>query len=78
MSREDHVLAWDLDHLDPQIDADHLLDERDQQDEAGSLHVTEAAEREDDRALILPQDLYRRPDEVQPDEEQQGDKEKRG
>ena len=32
----DHVLAWNFDHLDAQIDPHHFLDKRNQQDQSGS------------------------------------------
>ena len=53
----DHVLARHLDDLDAEVDPDHLLRERDQQDQARASHCLEAAERENHRALILAEDL---------------------
>ena len=52
----DHVLRRHVLHHDPQIDPHHLLHERNEDDETGALHPGEATEREDDAALIFPQD----------------------
>ena len=48
-----------------QVDADHLVDERDQQDQAGALLGDQAAEPEDDAALVLAQDPDRRGEDDQ-------------
>jgi hypothetical protein len=53
----DDVLGGNFDDLDAQIDPDHLLDERNQQDEARSLYRLEAAQGEDDGSFVLPQYL---------------------
>ena len=55
----DHVLARDFDHFDAQVDADHLLDERQQQHQPRPLDPLETAEREHDRALVFPEDAHR-------------------
>src|SRR5262245_54307533 len=52
----DHVLWRHVEHAGAQIDADHLLDDRNDDHEAGALHLPEPAQHEDDGALILPQD----------------------
>ena len=54
----DHVLARYLDHLDAQIDAHHLLDERDKQHEAGTLDPFKAPQGEHDRTFIFPQNPH--------------------
>ncbi len=61
----DHVLRRNLDHLDSKVHANHFLNERDQDHEAGPLHPVETTEGEDDGALVLAQDLHgrERPDQ---------------
>ena len=55
----DDVLARHVEDADAEVDPDHLLDHRDDQDQARSFHFPEAAELEDDRALVLPDHLER-------------------
>jgi hypothetical protein len=55
----DHVLRRDIEHAGAQVDADHLLDDRNDDHEAGALHLPQPAQQEDDGALILPQDTER-------------------
>src|SRR5206468_11928032 len=55
----DHVLRWDVEHAGAQVDADHLLDDRNEDYEAGALHLPEPAQHEDHGALIFPQDAER-------------------
>src|SRR4029077_4214450 len=51
-----HVLGrHDLHHY-PEIDLHELLHDWNEDDEARSLYSSESAEREDDAALVLPQD----------------------
>jgi hypothetical protein len=52
----DHVLARHVEHQRAQVDAHHLLDVGDQDDQARALHAGEAAEREHHAALVLAQD----------------------
>ena len=53
----DHVLARYFDDLDAQIDAHHLLDEGNQQHEAGAFDFLKAAKREDHGALVFPHEF---------------------
>ena len=55
-----HVLGRHAVHHDAQIDLHHLLREGNEEDQAGTFHGAEAAEREDDAALIFPEDTDRR------------------
>src|SRR5262245_58813254 len=55
----DHVLWRDVEHTGAQVDADHLLDDRNDDHEAGALYPPEPAQQEHDGALILPQDAER-------------------
>ncbi|MOA27403.1 hypothetical protein D3C78_1482800 [compost metagenome] len=57
----DHVLRRHVQHHGAQIDPDHLLDHRNQQDQAGTLDLPEAPELEHHPALVLAQDAERRP-----------------
>src|SRR5262249_46265915 len=57
----------------PQVDADHAVDHGDQQDQPGTLLRDQAAEAEDDAALVLPQDPDRRPEEDQDEEDDDND-----
>src|SRR4029077_19943815 len=60
-----HVLRRHLIDDDAQIDAHHLLDERHQEEKAGSLGSGIAAEREDDAAFVFAQHADRGIDENQ-------------
>ena len=53
----DHVLGRDVEHDHAQVDLDHLLDQRDQDDQAGPLDAREAPEGEHHAALVLVQYL---------------------
>ena len=55
----DEVLRRHVEHLGAQIDADHLLHDRDQDDESRSFDAIEAAEHEDHAALVFAQHLER-------------------
>ena len=55
----DHVLGRDLEGDRAQVDAHHAVDERDEQHDARPLRADEAAEAEDDGALVLAQDADR-------------------
>src|SRR4051812_27284171 len=55
----DHVLRRDIEHAGAQGDADHLLDHRNDNHEAGALHLPEPAQHEDDGALVFPQNTKR-------------------
>src|SRR5437899_6156666 len=55
----DYVLRRDLEHAGAQVDADHLLDGRNDDHEAGALHLPEPSQHEHDGTLILPQDTDR-------------------
>jgi len=46
-------------HDGTQIDPNHLLDGRDEQEKSGTLDLPEAAEHEHDRALVFAQDAKR-------------------
>src|SRR3546814_6183968 len=61
----DDVLGRHVLHDGAQIDSHHLLDDRNEDDEAGPLHAGEAAEGEYDATLVLAKDLdhLRRSDE---------------
>jgi hypothetical protein len=74
----DHILGRDLDHLDAQIDAHHLLEERNQKNEARSPDALEAAEGKDDGPLILTQNLHARRDENEGADENEWKEEIRG
>src|SRR5579884_1820666 len=52
----DHVLARHVVHDGAQVDAHHLLDDRDHQDEARPAHAGKAAEREHHGTLVFAQD----------------------
>ena len=53
----DHVLGRHVEDDDAQVDLDHLLDSREQDDEARALDALETTEEEDHAALVLLQDL---------------------
>ena len=53
----DHVLRRHVEHDHAEIDLDHALHERDQDDEPRALDAREAAEREDHAPLVLVQHL---------------------
>jgi hypothetical protein len=65
----DHVLRRDVEDQGPEIHPHHLLDDRDEQDQARPLHRGEAPEGEDDSALIFAQDLDRRHQEQDRDQD---------
>ena len=52
----DHILWRHVFHHHAQINPHHLLDERNEDDQAGSLHAGKTTKSEDDTALIFPQD----------------------
>ena len=66
----DHVLRRHVLHDHAQIDPHHLLHEGDEDDQARPLDPGEAPEREDDAALVFPQDANRRGQEHDHDERQ--------
>jgi hypothetical protein len=51
----DHVLRGDVEGDRAQVNADHAVDDRYQQDQSGPLLADQAAEAEDDAALVLAQ-----------------------
>ena len=59
----DHILGGDIHDDCPQVDANHLLNARDDDDQAGPLDLPETAKQEDDAALVLAQNLDRAEDE---------------
>ncbi len=69
----DHLLRRDVERDRPQVDLDHPVDERDQQDQARALLGDQAAEAEDDAALVLAQDPHRGADRDQGEERQDDD-----
>ena len=50
-----YVLARNVDDLGAQVDTNHLLDDRNKQDQSGPFHSRETAQREHHGALILTQ-----------------------
>ena len=65
----DHLLRRDVQRDRPQVDLDHPVDDRDQQEEARALRLRQQpAEPEDDPALVLARHLDRR-DQEEHDEE---------
>jgi hypothetical protein len=52
----DHLLRRNGQRDRPQVDADHAVHDRDQEDEPGPLLGDQPAEAEDDAALVLAQD----------------------
>ena len=66
----DHLLRRDVERHRPQVDPDHPVDDRDQQDQAGPLLGDQAAEPEDHAALVLAQDPDRGAEE---DQQEEGD-----
>jgi hypothetical protein len=54
----------------PQVHLHRLVDEGDQDEQAGSLDPDQAAEAEHDAPLVLPRDLDGREQEQQPDDQQ--------
>ncbi|MNC40922.1 hypothetical protein D3C75_896640 [compost metagenome] len=56
----DHVLGRHIQHDGAQIDAHHLLDAGDEDDQSRSLDLPEAAELEHHPALVLAQDAEHR------------------
>ena len=66
----DDLLRRDVQRDRPQVDLDHPVDDRDQEEEARALRLAEQpAEPEDDPALVLAGDLDRR-DQEQDDQEE--------
>src|SRR6266404_3153112 len=63
----DHVLRRHVEHHGAQVDAHHLLDHRDDDDQPRPFHGLETAEQEHHGALVLAQDLDRRSDQDQDD-----------
>src|SRR3989344_3596466 len=55
----DHILRRDVEDDGAQVDPDHLLDHRNQQDQAGALDLPEASELEHHPTLVLAQDAER-------------------
>jgi hypothetical protein len=56
----DHVLRRHIEHHGAQVDPDHLLDHRDQQDQAWAFDLPKAAELEHHAAFVFAQDAKRR------------------
>jgi hypothetical protein len=52
----DDVLRGDVERDRAQVNADHAVDDRYEQDQSGPLLADQAAEAEDDAALVLAQD----------------------
>jgi hypothetical protein len=52
----DDLLRRDVERHGPQVDPDHPVDDRDEQDQPRSLGAEQPAEAEHDAALVLPQD----------------------
>ena len=73
LSLRDHLLRRHVQRDRPQVDPDHLVDERDQQDQAGALLGDQPAEAEDHAALVLAQDPDRRGEEDQQQDRDDGD-----
>ena len=69
----DHVLGRHVHHDDAQVDAHHLLDAGDEDDQARALDLPEAAELEHHAALVLAQDALNGTD----DEQRQQDRDDR-
>ena len=55
----DDLLGGHIHRYRAQVDLDHALDERDQQDQAGPAHTGQPPEPEDDAPLVLLHDLDR-------------------
>ncbi len=53
------VLAGHIEHARAQVDPHHLLHVGNEQEQSGSLDAGEAAKRENNAPLVLPQDLDR-------------------
>ena len=66
----DDFLGRDLQGDDAQVDLHHPVDERDDEEQARPLGADQAAEPEDDAALVLLDDLDRGADDRQHDDEQ--------
>ena len=74
----DHLLRRDVQRDRAQVDLDHPVDDRDQQEEARPLRLGEqAAEPEDDAALVLARDLDRREEEEDDEEDDDGESDQR-
>ena len=69
----DHLLRRDVQRDRAQVDPDHLVDERDQQDQARALLRDQPAEAEDHPALVLAQDPDRRGEDDQDEDRDDGD-----
>src|SRR6185437_10660015 len=69
----DHVLRRHLHHDRAQVDPDHLLHHRDQDDDARPLHRLKAAEQEHHAAVVLAQDLDRGQQDDQYDDDDHRD-----
>src|SRR5262249_25491014 len=61
----DHVLGWHVHRDGPEAHLDHLVDERDQEDDPRPLGADEPAEPEDDTPLVLAEHLDRREQEIE-------------
>jgi hypothetical protein len=74
----DQILARNLHHDRAQIDAHHLLDRGNQEDQPRAADAGETAEGEHDGPLVLAQDLDRRVGEKYEDDYDQQGHEVRG
>ena len=71
----DHLLRRDVQRDGPQIDLDHAVDDRDQQEDSRALRVRqEPAQAEDHATLVLARDLDRREEDQQDDDEYDDDR----
>jgi hypothetical protein len=64
----DHLLRRDVERHRAQVDFDHAVDERDQEDQARALLGDQPAESEDHAAFVLAQHPDRGPERDQPED----------